>query len=212
MVSSKATLTSSAPYRCWEPAVGCVRARSSASPLRGSTFYDESSQSVSSCAWYRTRWSLPHRRGAMSGRCRYPMSSRWPWRNTSRGSAPRPWKSPGGNRVERCGMSSRCSQPGSGTPHPGLLHPQCLEAGPARRRAGAKPGQRDARPQTPRRLGAARERGQHPRRVRLSGHHDPGFTLRTYAHLMPESEDRARTAIDATLGAPAESTRNADRL
>lgn len=41
------------------------------------------------------------------------------------------------------------------------------------------------------------------------GHHDPGFTLRTYAHLMPESEDRARSAIDATLGAPAESSRNA---
>lgn len=29
------------------------------------------------------------------------------------------------------------------------------------------------------------------------GHHDPGFTLRTYAHLMPESEDRARAAIDS---------------
>ncbi len=44
------------------------------------------------------------------------------------------------------------------------------------------------------------------------GHHDPGFTLRTYAHLMPESEDRARAAIDAALGAPAESTRNANRI
>ncbi|MEX1133935.1 MAG: site-specific integrase [Acidimicrobiia bacterium] len=41
------------------------------------------------------------------------------------------------------------------------------------------------------------------------GHHDPGFTLRTYAHLMPESEDRARAAIDAALGAPAEFSRNA---
>jgi integrase len=29
------------------------------------------------------------------------------------------------------------------------------------------------------------------------GHHDPGFTLRTYAHLMPEDEDRSRAAIDA---------------
>lgn len=29
------------------------------------------------------------------------------------------------------------------------------------------------------------------------GHHDPGFTLRTYAHLMPESEDRARAAVDS---------------
>jgi integrase len=44
------------------------------------------------------------------------------------------------------------------------------------------------------------------------GHHDPGFTLRTYAHLMPESEDRARAAIDAALGAPAESTRNAGEI
>jgi len=43
------------------------------------------------------------------------------------------------------------------------------------------------------------------------GHHDPGFTLRTYAHLMPESEDRARAVIDATLGNPAESSRNAKR-
>jgi integrase len=43
------------------------------------------------------------------------------------------------------------------------------------------------------------------------GHHDPGFTLRTYVHLMPESEDRARAAIDAVLGAPAESSRNAER-
>ena len=43
------------------------------------------------------------------------------------------------------------------------------------------------------------------------GHHDPGFTLRTYAHLMPESEDRARAAIDAVLGAPVEPSLNADR-
>ncbi len=41
------------------------------------------------------------------------------------------------------------------------------------------------------------------------GHHDPGFTLRTYAHLMPESEDRARDAIDSAHAAPAESVRNA---
>ena len=42
------------------------------------------------------------------------------------------------------------------------------------------------------------------------GHHDPGFTLRTNAHLMPESEDRARDAIDAAHGAPAEPVRNAE--
>lgn len=28
------------------------------------------------------------------------------------------------------------------------------------------------------------------------GHHDPGFTLRTYAHVMPVNEERARGAID----------------
>ena len=29
------------------------------------------------------------------------------------------------------------------------------------------------------------------------GHHHPGFTLGTYAHLMPESEERARATIDS---------------
>jgi len=40
------------------------------------------------------------------------------------------------------------------------------------------------------------------------GHSDPGFTLRVYAHLMPESEDRSRAVVDAAFGAPAESQRN----
>lgn len=40
------------------------------------------------------------------------------------------------------------------------------------------------------------------------GHHDPGYTLRVYAHLMPESADRARQAIDGAHGTPAESVRN----
>jgi integrase len=31
------------------------------------------------------------------------------------------------------------------------------------------------------------------------GHHDPGFTLRTYAHLMPGAAERMRQAIDAAL-------------
>ena len=31
------------------------------------------------------------------------------------------------------------------------------------------------------------------------GHSDPGFTLRTYTHLMPSSEERTRRAIDAAL-------------
>ena len=28
------------------------------------------------------------------------------------------------------------------------------------------------------------------------GHHDPGFTLRTYVHLMPDADGRARQAVD----------------
>jgi len=32
------------------------------------------------------------------------------------------------------------------------------------------------------------------------GHSDPGFTLRTYTHLLPSSEDRTRQAIDQTFG------------
>ncbi|MER5476262.1 site-specific integrase [Streptomyces sp. NPDC002734] len=31
------------------------------------------------------------------------------------------------------------------------------------------------------------------------GHHDPGFTLRTYTHLMPSSEARTRAAVDAAF-------------
>lgn len=34
------------------------------------------------------------------------------------------------------------------------------------------------------------------------GHTDPGFTLRTYTHLMPSSEDRTRAAIDAAWCGP----------
>jgi integrase len=32
------------------------------------------------------------------------------------------------------------------------------------------------------------------------GHADPGFTLRTYTHLMPSSEERTRRAIDEAFG------------
>lgn len=34
------------------------------------------------------------------------------------------------------------------------------------------------------------------------GHHDPGFTLRTYTHLMPASQTRTRAAVDAVWAAP----------
>ncbi|MEW2501504.1 site-specific integrase [Amycolatopsis sp. NPDC047767] len=35
------------------------------------------------------------------------------------------------------------------------------------------------------------------------GHTDPGFTLRTYTHLVPSSHQRAREAVDAVFGQPA---------
>jgi hypothetical protein len=34
------------------------------------------------------------------------------------------------------------------------------------------------------------------------GHGDPGFTLRTYCHLLPEAGGRARKAIEEALSAP----------
>jgi hypothetical protein len=42
------------------------------------------------------------------------------------------------------------------------------------------------------------------------GHADPGLTLRTYTHLMPSSEDRARTAVDRAFatGRPLEGGRS----
>ena len=32
------------------------------------------------------------------------------------------------------------------------------------------------------------------------GHSDPGFTLRTYTHLMPNSTERTKRAVDDALG------------
>lgn len=31
------------------------------------------------------------------------------------------------------------------------------------------------------------------------GHSDPGFTLRTYTHLVPQSQDRAKRAVDSVF-------------
>jgi site-specific recombinase XerD len=40
---------------------------------------------------------------------------------------------------------------------------------------------------------------------------DPGFTLRVYSHLMPDTEERARAAIDAAH-APADSVRTVSEV
>jgi hypothetical protein len=34
------------------------------------------------------------------------------------------------------------------------------------------------------------------------GHHDPGFTLRIYAHMLPDSHEWARQVIDEKLFRP----------
>ena len=36
------------------------------------------------------------------------------------------------------------------------------------------------------------------------GHHDPGFTLRTYVHLMPDAADRMRSVVDRALSSEAD--------
>ena len=38
------------------------------------------------------------------------------------------------------------------------------------------------------------------------GHHDPGFTLRTYVHLIPDADDRARQAVDAAFASDGPAT------
>lgn len=43
------------------------------------------------------------------------------------------------------------------------------------------------------------------------GHASADETLRTYAHLWPDADDRTRAAVDAVLGAAADSTRTKDR-
>ncbi len=43
------------------------------------------------------------------------------------------------------------------------------------------------------------------------GHADPGFTLRVYTHLMPSSEDRARTAMDRALRSATENSADSSR-
>jgi integrase len=44
------------------------------------------------------------------------------------------------------------------------------------------------------------------------GHADPGFTLRTYTHLMPSSKDRTRRAVDTVLRRPEPPGRPGDGL
>ncbi|MGW5669463.1 tyrosine-type recombinase/integrase [Micromonospora sp. NPDC003776] len=83
---------------------------------------------------------------------------------------------------------------------------------------GARLGRCDPKPEPGERHVESREHGFHALRHRYAsvmladgvdirslaeylGHEDPGFTLRTYTHLMPSAADRARRAIDRAYGA-----------
>lgn len=77
---------------------------------------------------------------------------------------------------------------------------------PALRRAGVEPT-RDNGMHALRHFFASVliDAGESPKAVaEYLGHADPGFTLRVYSHLFPASEDRARRAVDAALGAAAD--------
>jgi len=107
-----------------------------------------------------------------------------------------PWKEPGGKpRTERLIFTTNRGTP----PHRGAFNYDVW--GPARRRAGVPDG-----PGTG--MHALRH---HYASVLLAGgvdvgplseylgHHDPGFTLRVYRHLMPSDADAARKAVEAAL-------------
>jgi hypothetical protein len=89
-------------------------------------------------------------------------------------------------------------------PTPVALRPAGPEPGCPLIRLGRERGDRPeaARP-APRRapLAARLDAGESIKALsEYLGHSDPGFTLRTYTHLMPSSDERTRTAVDAVLG------------
>ncbi len=109
-----------------------------------------------------------------------------------------PWKTPEGRPVTARLLVT--------TPQGGAVHRSAFNVSrwqPALKAAG---------------ISAGRENGQHALRHYYAsallargvdiralseylGHHDPGFTLRTYVHLMPDADDRARQAVDAAYAA-----------
>lgn len=110
-----------------------------------------------------------------------------------------PWKEPGGKPRKETLVF---------TTSRGVIHRTAFNANvwaPARKAAG---------------LPANRENGMHALRHHYAsvllfhgvdirtvseclGHHDPGFTLRLYCHLMPQSSDRVRRAVERALAAAA---------
>jgi hypothetical protein len=82
---------------------------------------------------------------------------------------------------------------------PDLFQPARMEAGARRCRCASNTGQRHARA-TPYLWSVLLEDGVSIKALaEYLGHADPGFTLRTYTHLMPSSEDRAWTVMLGTV-------------
>jgi hypothetical protein len=63
-----------------------------------------------------------------------------------------------------------------------------------------QPPERHARPTPHLRVGAPGRGESIKALAAYLGHSDPGFTLRTYTHLLPTGEDRTRRAIDRAFG------------
>jgi integrase len=64
--------------------------------------------------------------------------------------------------------------------------------------------ERFSRAASPLRLSAAARRRGIKALSECLGHHDPGFTLRIYVHLMPDAAERMRSVIDQALSADAD--------
>jgi hypothetical protein len=70
------------------------------------------------------------------------------------------------------------------------VSPSHLAFRPTRRRSGGRPTQRELQ----------LSQGVFIKELAAYlGHSDPGFTLRTYTHLVPSSYEQARTAVDAVF-------------
>ncbi|NGO76783.1 site-specific integrase [Streptomyces sp. YC504] len=122
-----------------------------------------------------------------------------------------PWRTPDGPPVTKRLLFS-----GSGGLHVRVSYFNDFMWKPALAQAGIIP-----EPEEGERYASAREHGMHALRhfyasvlldageniralSQYLGHADPGFTLRTYTHLMPSSEGRTRRAVDSLYRRPGE--------
>lgn len=104
------------------------------------------------------------------------------------------------------GRRGRCRSGPAGAEHswtggaqPQLLQHLRVEGRASCRRGRAEPPQRHARTHHYY-ASVLLDAGENIKAVSsYLGHADPGFTLRTYTHLMPASAERTRTAVDSSM-------------